>query len=384
MQAAQANETLSLLFQLNEPSADSYSAAAKIEWAYLVDNQWKKLNDGEHILSDTSEGFIRSGIVQLVLPHDISSEATTILPPQYMWLRAATDAHSAATCKVLGVHTQAVKAVFENHENDLSRLDVPLEAGSLKKMVDPLGEIKSVVQPYNTFGGRAPETASAFYMRSSEQLRHKGRAITLNDYENLVLSAFPDIYKVKCITHTLAERKQGEPKDKLIAPGFVTIVVIPNLATQSFIERFEPKVSRGRLDDINDFLKKRIAPFVKLNVMNAIFEKIDTSSKITFVKGKSPAFYQNQLNLDLQRYLAPWAFDPTAKIEFGGQIFKNAILGFIEQRNYVDFVEDFTVTKEEAAKTPSKEKPNDEGILTTGTARGIFVSGKHDVNLAQV
>ena len=116
--------------------------------------------------------------------------------------------------------------------------------------------------------------------------------------------------------------------------------------------------------------------------MNANFEPIDTTSKITFVKGKSPAFYQNQLDLDLKRYLAPWAFDPTAKIEFGGQIFSSAILGFIEQRDYVDFVEDFTVTKSKNSNTSSTEKTDDEGVLTTETARGIFVSGTHVINLA--
>lgn len=378
LQDAQVSENLSLLFQLNEPSADSYLAVAKIEWSYLIGNQWYKLNEGEHILSDRTEGFIRSGIMRLVLPFDLSSENTTILPPQYHWLRAVTDARSAATCRVFGVHTQAVKAVFENKGNDLLRLDVPLAAGSLKKKDEPLAEIKSITQPYDSFGGRAPETSDAFYVRTSERLRHKGRAITLSDYESLVLSAFPDIYKVKCIPHTLPQRISVDAKDKLIAPGHVTVVVIPDLATRPFVERFEPKVSRGRLDDITDFLKSRTAPFVQLKVMNPIFEKIDTSSKISFIKGKSPAFYKNQLELDLKRYLAPWAFDPTARIEFGGQIFPSAILGFIEQRAYVDFVEDFKVSK----ATPSVSKStvvDDEGVLTTTTARGIFVSGNHSI-----
>ena len=378
LQEAQASETLSILFQLNEPSADSYLAKAKIEWSYLVDNQWYKLNDGEHILSDTTEGFIRSGIVQLVLPFEISSKNTTLLPPQYLWLRAATDARSAATCRVIGVHTQAVRAVFENNGNDLMRLDVPLAAGLLKKMVEPLAEIKSVAQPYDSFGGRSPELGTAFYVRSSERLRHKGRAITLNDYESLVLAAFPDIYKVKCINHSLAQKISEGAKDKLIAPGHVTVVVIPNLATRPLVERFEPKVSRGRLDDITDFLKSRIAPFVKLTVMNPIFEPIYTQSKITFKEGKSPAFYKNQLDLDLKRHLAPWAFDPTAKIEFGGEIFSSAILGFIEQREYVDFVEDFTVSKTDFSLSTDSPSEN-EGVLTTATARGIFVSGKHKI-----
>lgn len=371
---ANASETLTILFQLNEPSADAYLAAAKIEWSYLIDNQWVALRDGVHVLSDSTEGFIRSGIVRLVLPSDISAKNTTILPPQYLWLRAATDARSAATCRVIGVHTQAGHTIFQNQNNDLTRLDTPLVAGSVKKLAQPMAEVKSVAQPYDTFNGRAPETDAAFYVRTSERLRHKGRAATLSDYEQLVLAAFPDIYKVKCITHTLAERVSEGAKDKLLAPGHVTVVVVPNLTTRPLAERFEPKVSRGRLDDIADFLKTRTSPFVRLNVMNPIFERINTSAFVQFQSGKSPAFYKNQLELDLKQYFAPWAFDPKAKIEFGGQIFSSSILGFIEQRDYVDYIKNFRMSKTD---TPSVLPENDVSVLTTSTARGIFVSGKH-------
>jgi hypothetical protein len=378
-----ASETLSLFFQMNEPSADPYLPKATLEWAFLSGNNWEKLEEGEHILSDTTEGFIRSGIVQLVLPACASLDrcaASTVLPPEYFWLRVATAANAAATCRVAGVYTHAVHAVFQAQANDLTRLDTPLAAGSLKKMVNPLAEIKSVQQAYDTYGGLAPETDAAFYVRSSEKLRHKGRAITLSDYENLVLAAFPDIYKVKCLNHTLAQAVSQNARDKHFAAGHITLVVIPQLAHQPLAERLKPTVSRRRLADIHDFLKTRIAPFVRLSVMNPIFEEIEVTAKIHFAKGKSPAFYQNQLaTQDLTRYLAPWAFDPNAKIEFGGQLIPSAILGFIEQRPYVDFVEDFTVTKKNKETSATTNSSDANGILTTKSARGIFVSGTHHI-----
>jgi hypothetical protein len=56
--------------------------------------------------------------------------------------------------------------------------------------------------PYPSFGGRVTEDNAEFYNRVSERLRHKDRAITIFDYERLVLESFPDIYRVKCIDHT--------------------------------------------------------------------------------------------------------------------------------------------------------------------------------------
>jgi hypothetical protein len=55
--------------------------------------------------------------------------------------------------------------------------------------------------PFPSFGGRETEDSSQFYKRVSERLRHKERAITIFDYERLVLESFPSIYKVKCVNH---------------------------------------------------------------------------------------------------------------------------------------------------------------------------------------
>ena len=81
---AKGGEILDVLFQLNEPSANPYLPKAKLTWAYLAGgNVWKPLVMGHDILADDTGGLIRSGIVKLVLPFDLSSVGTTILPPQY-------------------------------------------------------------------------------------------------------------------------------------------------------------------------------------------------------------------------------------------------------------------------------------------------------------
>jgi hypothetical protein len=53
--------------------------------------------------------------------------------------------------------------------------------------------------PYSSFGGRETEDTTEFYQRVSERLRHKERAITIFDYERLVLESFPEVYKVECV-----------------------------------------------------------------------------------------------------------------------------------------------------------------------------------------
>ncbi len=372
---AKGGETLDVLFQLNEPSANPYLPKAALYWSYLAGgNIWKSLEMGHDILDDDTDGLIRSGIVKLVLPFDLSSVGTTILPPQYAWLKVATDDDVSAICRTVGIHTQAAKAVFQNFDNDLMRLNEPLSAASVAKLFEPLAEIKGLTQPYDSFGGRAPENEAAFYTRVSERLRHKGRAVTLFDYEQLVLEAFPDIYKVKCLTHTFAERTETHARDKYHAPGNVTVVVIPDVSKRTFADRLEPKVSRGRLAEIEGFLKKHAAPFVRLQVLNPAFEPIHTKFEVKFQKGKSPDFYKVQLAKDIQAFLSPWAFDSAAKITFGGRLFPSSILHFIEQQDeYVDYVTNFQMWRGD----PSV--PGNEKDITPTTARTILVSGTHEI-----
>ena len=56
-----------------------------------------------------------------------------------------------------------------------------------------------VRQPWPSFDLRPQETASGWITRVAERLRHRARALTPWDCERLVLQAFPEVFKLKCI-----------------------------------------------------------------------------------------------------------------------------------------------------------------------------------------
>ena len=336
----------------------------------------KTLETGKHILDDATEGFIKTGIMQLILParKDVS---TTVLPPQYYWLKAATTDKLDAVCKTIGIHTQAVRATFQPTEaNDATRLAQPLVANSIAKLVNADANIKKVNQFYDTFGGLPTEDKPHFYQRVSERLRHKGRAVTLFDYEQLVLEAFPEVFKVKCIPHTFSDIQSIENQkinDIHFAPNYVTMVVVPNAQITRLADPLHPKASRALLARIEHFLAARISPFVRLQVLNPIYEDIIITCKVKFLEGRSPEYYKELLEKEITQFLAPWAFDPTAQVVFGGVVYHSSIIGFIERRPYVDFVIDLVMSKR------NSEKPSDE--LKASTARVVLSSGSHTVNL---
>src|SRR5690606_13311893 len=109
---------------------------------------------------------------------------------------------------------------------------------------------KSVQQPYPSFGGKPPESDNEFNTRVSERLRHKDRALTIWDFEHLVLQEFPKLHKAKCLNHTYA-------KDAVIdelSPGNITLSVIPKMVDSHMSGSIKPKTSQDLKDRIVDFL----------------------------------------------------------------------------------------------------------------------------------
>ncbi|WP_421795241.1 baseplate J/gp47 family protein [Haliscomenobacter sp.] len=360
---------VALLFQVNEYTGNSDLKLPALEWSVLkADNSWRVLQK-DIDFSDDTEGLAQAGIIRFELPPEAARAGFSVLPEGHTWLRARAMTHSAAFDRLLGLHIQAVKTVFTPEpNNDLDRLNQALPDGSLKKIVVDTANIAKIEQPYATFGGKAPERPENFYRRIAERLRHKGRAVNIWDYEYLVLEAFPQIYKVKCLTHTLG--LPGMKYDFEFLNGKVTLVVIPNVRNLPLSQREKPKASQNLLGDIQRFLKDRISPFVCLQVLNPRYETINVNFEVKFRPGKDDAYYKKVLEEEIKTFLSPWRADEPAEIQFGGEVYRSSLIDFCDSREYVDFVQNFQMI----GKQVNGSKP-DEYRVASLTARSVLTAG---------
>ncbi|MGL4632440.1 MAG: carboxypeptidase-like regulatory domain-containing protein, partial [Leadbetterella sp.] len=115
---------------------------------------------------------------------------------------ASVDSGSHRIPYFIKIVAQAIPATFQDQSNSPEHYTAPLPANSITKMLTKPAEIKSLTQPFASYNGVPAEIGTEYYTRVSERLRHKNRAITVHDYEKLVLEYFPSIFKVKAITHT--------------------------------------------------------------------------------------------------------------------------------------------------------------------------------------
>ncbi len=336
-------QNFSVLFKVAEGSSLPGEKKQPVFWFYLSKNKWVAFETNE-IVSDGTNGLLTSGIIEFNIPHSITN-TNTILESGYYWIKAAVKNNPDSVCDMMAVKAQAVPVSFSDNKNDPNFLLTPTINGSISKLKDKKSEIKSVSQPYASHGGTPSERDEGYYQRVSERLRHKNRGISVWDYEHLVLQNFPEVYKVKCISHSVYDVKNNlnELEHSEFEPGYVTLVAVPQLKNVNAINPLEPCLSLNVLDSIRKFLITKISPFAvnNLQVLNPLFEKIQIQCFVQLYDGLDEGYYKALLVEDIKKFLSPWAYDDSQDIVFGGELHKTIVLNFVEELPYVDYVTDF-------------------------------------------
>lgn len=335
----EAPGTLSLLVDVVEGSANPLKLSESVRWYYLDNtNNWKPFD--KSALVDGTKNLTRTGIVNLSLPSDATRSGTTMSSGVH-WLKMAVERHVDSVCKPVSITAQAGVVELVQDIPSGHYFKEPLPRGTITKILASDAAIKRIEQPSDSFGGRPVEHATAFYTRVSERLRHKQRAITLWDYEHLILEHFPSIYKVKCINRAGFMDHNGKTEFCGNYPGHITVITIPDLRQATRANVLRPYTSIGLLADIAAYLNAFRNPFVKLHVRNPQFEEIQLEFDVIFHANLDATFHVNQLNDDIERFLCPWAFDTSQSIAFGGSIQQSTLVNFIDERPYVHVVSAF-------------------------------------------
>ncbi len=327
--------TLTLLFNLREDSTlPSDADPPKLTWHCLVANRWQRL-ENRQVLSDTTNGFLTSGIVTLQIPARPGSTSST-MPGDLFWLRVSIERNPERPCSVYAVHAQAL-GVTRQKQDGAAAGTATLPAGTIKDSRVSIAGIDRIVQSADAFGGRQPEAADQVTTRVSERLRHKNRATVAWDYERLILNRFPQIYKVKCFANMA-----DNPRD-LHRPGHILIAVIP-FRQDAAEANMRPMAPGVLLKQIEDYVRGLCSPFVALKVRNPAYEKIQIRCRVQFKPGKAGGYYHRKLNQALVDYLSPW-HAAGYQAEFGWCVRRQDIKSYIRNLDYVQFVTDFSMLR---------------------------------------
>jgi len=352
LEEAEVTQQISLLFQILEgsenPLAESFTGRQKVEWFVLCDNYWKNIEN--EILANSIDNFLKSGILKFTIPKQ-ATKTNTLFPDRLIWIKAKMHKAYDAVCKVIDIKTQVVTAKFFDNGNELSHLEKGLPAETISKLINRITQVKSVAQPFNSFNGKPQESDNSYYKRVSERLRHKNRAITLWDYEHLILQEFPEIFRVKCLNHT------NNTNSSFLSPGDVTFIVVPDIINKNVFDIYEPRVSTATLNKIQDYISNLNSMHVETTVINPEYEKVVIRLNVKFYAEYDENFYKKQLNEDIAKFLSPWAFDTSKDILFGIELHQSTVIDYVEKLYYVDYLAELEMAK--IKDDTAAENPND-------------------------
>lgn len=370
----EGGQSVNLLFQVLDGSSNPKLSKPEkhVNWSYLSSNLWKPFPDVA--VADNTRQLIQPGIISFAIPSDATTE-NTVLPVGLIWLRASVTENAEAVCKLLSVQAQGALVEFLPNGNANDFLDNSLPAGTISKLKESLAAIKKIEQPYPSFGGRQNESSQQYYVRVSERLRHKSRAITIWDYEHLILEEFPSIYRVKCLNHTRFEEEEYNE----VAPGHVTIITIPNLTGRNDADPLRPYTNQNVLDEVKDFMRRKISGHVKLHIRHPQFEEVRLELKVKLVNGLEFNFHHDLLQKSITSYLTPWAYGQPDTIDFGGKVHKSVLINYIEELPFVDYITD---VKMYHRRDEMLAESADADLIEASTAKSILVSApatKHKI-----
>ncbi|HSK14059.1 MAG TPA: hypothetical protein VK907_12650, partial [Phnomibacter sp.] len=392
---ARAMAQVSLLLQMSEGSEDISIDTPKVYWNYLSKDGWKHF--GDHWQADDTDGLLRSGIVRFIVPQDATFESTELASGMF-WIKAWVKENSGGIPNAVAVHANAVKALLQGQPHP-SHFQQALAAGEVKRLFLPDAAIKKVHQPFPSFGGKPAGSGIGFYTRVSERLRHKNRAVTIWDYERLVLQEFPEVYKVKCLNHTgYACSKEDElPGYRENLPGQVMLVPLPFANRVQTADIFQPVFSASMLSRIKAYIRGDDAassckPFTKalhtrlakLHVENPKYETITVTCSIRVKDCLDPFVHRERLHEDLNLLLSPWISGGTSALRFGGSLHVSILVYFMEQLSYIDHVEQVAMVQSHAGESTALNISDPDTARATTSRSVLTSSNAHIINLLDI
>lgn len=147
--------------------------------------------------------------------------------------------------------------------------NVPTE--SLTQLRTTLPSVDSVRNLVPAVGGQDVESWTRVHDRGSRRLRHRERAVTSQDYEDLALEALPNVARAHC--HAL-RNLADDPLGKKEMPGTVSLVVVPDSRAP------KPRPDLDMLGRVKQFLDQRRAPGPELIVAGPTYVALSVDVEV--------------------------------------------------------------------------------------------------------
>jgi hypothetical protein len=234
-------------------------------------------------------------------------------------------------------------------------------AGSITQLRTSVPYVDAVVNLEPALGGHNGEGWESIRERGARWLRHRERAVTKEDYEDLAKLASPVVAKARCYPNLDLSMDAGGMRCK---PGVVSLILVPH----STDPRPVPELTLLRR--VRDFLNERRARDSELVLLAPEYVRVSVEAVVAAAAGATSANIVEQCEDEVNRYLHPLTGGPDGKgWEFGRRPHESDLYARLGSICEVDHVQSLSITLTE-------ERP---GLL--GTESFLICAGALNIRL---
>ena len=264
---------------------------AVLTWNYWDGEGWTNI-PGKDITAEETVALTRSGFIEITLEERIDKKWTD--SNGLLWLRAAfmqggnpdkPVKEKPSTLAVRGIWANCIRVTADGGDG------TPLPAGTIQGTAEENTRIGSVTQPLPGFGCRQAETEMQCASRQTARIHNRHRAVTLQDYADILTEHFPELVKVRCFN---VRQEDGTRK--------TVITVFSRAEDKTYF--LSPS---WKLAEMERTLKQYTPPFARVGVINPVYEQTVVHIKARLHEDTDDEDKViRQLVVLAQNYLAPW------------------------------------------------------------------------------
>jgi uncharacterized phage protein gp47/JayE len=227
-------------------------------------------------------------------------------------------------------------------------------------------------------GGADAETLDSLKERMPRTIRHGGRAVTLEDYEDLAMLASPEVARAKCVPlRNLTPSSEGEDfsEYRQVVPGTTSIIIVPRS------QENKPLPSLELLDRVRNAFNTNSTLTAKVSVVSPLYICVSVTAEIALISLDGASAVEQAVEQKLTQFLHPLTGGLDGNgWDFGREPYKSDFYRQIESVSGVDHVRSLRI-----GLTVNGEENDEQNATQVEAIRqtGLFLvhSGKHTIDL---
>jgi Baseplate J-like protein len=246
-------------------------------------------------------------------------------------------------------------------------------AGTITELKTAIPAIDKATNPIAASGGADAEPLATLQERMPRTIRHGGRAVTLEDFEDLALLASPGIARSKCVP---LRNLANHPRDRQITPGEVSVMIVPHSPEPKPLPNLEI------IQRTQDYLAAHALPTLTLAVVGPLYVQVSVDVEIALTALELASDVEQAIEQSLARFLHPLTggFDGQGW-DFGREPHRSDLYTLLEAIPGVDHVHSLAILQTPDRRLDLTISAAEDLRLTKQTGCFLVYSGAHNIRL---